>query len=983
MDTKQFLSTVLSDDGYYCVAGLKNGKMVRKSFDSLDAVVDVANNFDVEERDAYFAPASFVDGASTKGENIHQIKSLFLDLDCGADKPYPTQAEALAALRDFYKAYSLPRPLIVNSGRGLHVYWRLDKPYAREEWLPVASALKAACLQNGLEIDPAVTSDAARLLRIPNTRNFKNGNPMPVRVMLESGTTTSLTDFAAKLPTEAMPVLPPREYSSADKEDMENAKGIQSRYTHKFSNILLKTAQGSGCAHIDKAIRKPDELTYPEWTHALSIAKRCDSDGVEGALPAIHLISKGYSEYDPEETEKIASSIEYPHLCTTFDSDCPGLCEGCPNNGKIKSPITLCRELKLAESDEVEVSGYVAPEEEFYDERADEQPPEEVPEGNSADNGDVPPSKPKKESVLEKIKIPTYPNGYVRPEGGGVARIFHDKEGNREERVICPDNLYVKKRMIDIYGPCYEIGHTSEFEGERTFIASQKELMSTDSFRAVMNSNDVLVLPSTQKELMEYIAAWITKLKPEGPPVKVKSQFGWTEDGKSFVVGDKEIFANRIEHNPAGSRTAQYISMFDQKGSLEEWKELAKFYGQDGFEQHQYMFGLSFGSPLMEFMSGIAGCIYNLHSPETGIGKTTGMWGGASVWGNHKKLVLVGKDTPNSAWNRAEVLKNLPLYIDEVSNFKPQDASDFCYAISDGAQKNRMSNRGENAERYRGEPWALNCGTTGNNSVTEIAGGYRASPKGEVGRVVGKGAKKLLKGASDTLRANDLNDQLAQNYGHAGPLFIQHVIRNKAAVKKLVLDTRSDIVKALNAEPQERFWVAQGTTVYAGCVIAKELGLIDWDLDKLWKYILKTIREQRANLEDMEMDIDDIISQFYMDHARSILRITSTADARDPELQNIIPLSMQDMPSYQFVSRHETDIGLLFIRLPPLKKWCDERKYTFSSIKELMFAKMDGQYKKKRMGKGTKMDIGITHVIQVQLKHDPSVQAEDSDEAEV
>jgi hypothetical protein len=979
MDTKQFLSTVLSENGYYCVAGLKDGKMVRKSFETLDAIVDVANNFDVEERDAYFAPASFVDGASTKGENIHQIKSLFLDLDCGTGKPYPTQTEALAALRDFYKAHKLPRPLIVNSGRGLHVYWRLDKPYPREEWLPVASALKAACLQNGLDIDPAVTSDAARLLRIPNTRNFKNGNPMPVRVMLESDTVTSLEDFAAKLPTDLIPVLPPREYSSADKADMDNAKGNENKYTYKFANILMKTAQGSGCAHIDKAIRKPDELSYPEWTHALSIAKRCDTDGVVG-LPAIHLISKGYSEYSADETEKIASSIEFPHLCTTFDSDCPGLCEGCPNNGKIKSPITLCRELKLAESDEVEVQGYAEVEEDdgFYDERADEAPVESP----DAESKDVQEAKPKKESVLEKIKIPTYPDKYVRPEGGGVAKVMHDKEGNREEIIICPDNLYVKKRMLDIDGPCYEIAHTSDYEGERTFVASQKDLMSTESFRATLNSNDVLVLPSTQKELMEYIGAWITKLKPEGPPIKVKSQFGWTENGKSFVVGDKEIFANRIEHNPAGSRTAQYVSMFDKKGTLEQWKDLAKFYNKPGFEQHQYMFGLSFGSPLMEFMSGISGCIYNLNSPETGIGKTTGMWGGASVWGNHKKIVLIGKDTPNSAWNRAEVLKNLPLYIDEVSNYKPEAASDFCYAISDGVQKNRMSNRGENAERYRGEPWSLNCGTTGNNSIRDIAGQYRSSPKGEAGRVTDYTATKLLHGAKDTLEANDLNDQLAENYGHAGPLFIQHVIRNRASVKQLVLDTRTDLVKALNAEPQERFWIAQGATVYSGCVVAKEIGLIDWDLDKLWKWIIKMIKAQRANLVGMDMDIEDIISQFYMDHARSILRITSTANASDPELQNIIPISLQDMPNYQFVARHETDTHRLFIRIPPFKKWLADRKYTFESVKALIFEKMEGKYGKKRMGTGTKMDIGVTHVLACTLNVDPTVQAEDSDEAE-
>jgi hypothetical protein len=776
-----------------------------------------------------------------------------------------------------------------------------------------------------------------------------------------------------------IPVLSPREYSSADKADMDNAKGNENKYTYKFANILMKTAQGSGCAHIDKAIRKPDELSYPEWTHALSIAKRCDTDGVVG-LPAIHLISKGYSEYSADETEKIASSIEFPHLCTTFDSDCPGLCEGCPNNGKIKSPITLCRELKLAESDEVEVQGYAEVEEDdgFYDERADEAPVESP----DAESKDVQEAKPKKESVLEKIKIPTYPDKYVRPEGGGVAKVMHDKEGNREEIIICPDNLYVKKRMLDIDGPCYEIAHTSDYEGERTFVASQKDLMSTESFRATLNSNDVLVLPSTQKELMEYIGAWITKLKPEGPPIKVKSQFGWTENGKSFVVGDKEIFANRIEHNPAGSRTAQYVSMFDKKGTLEQWKDLAKFYNKPGFEQHQYMFGLSFGSPLMEFMSGISGCIYNLNSPETGIGKTTGMWGGASVWGNHKKIVLIGKDTPNSAWNRAEVLKNLPLYIDEVSNYKPEAASDFCYAISDGVQKNRMSNRGENAERYRGEPWSLNCGTTGNNSIRDIAGQYRSSPKGEAGRVTDYTATKLLHGAKDTLEANDLNDQLAENYGHAGPLFIQHVIRNRASVKQLVLDTRTDLVKALNAEPQERFWIAQGATVYSGCVVAKEIGLIDWDLDKLWKWIIKMIKAQRANLVGMDMDIEDIISQFYMDHARSILRITSTANASDPELQNIIPISLQDMPNYQFVARHETDTHRLFIRIPPFKKWLADRKYTFESVKALIFEKMEGKYGKKRMGTGTKMDIGVTHVLACTLNVDPTVQAEDSDEAE-
>jgi len=988
MDTKQFLSTVLGDEGYYCVAGIKDGKIVRKFYDSLDAVVETANNFDLEQRDAYFALGSFVDGTSRKAENVRNLKALFLDLDCGKDKPYKTQQDALLALKDWTKKYSIPRPAIVNSGRGLHVYWTLDRPYTREEWLPVATSLKAACLQDGLQIDPAVTSDAARILRIPNTHNFKDEPPKEVRVISPAKGPIGLAEFAEKLPASLIPVLASREYSSADKSDMDNAKGTD-RYTYKFANILLKTAQGAGCAHIDKAIRTPDELTYPEWLHVLSLAKRCDDDGVYGE-PAIHLISKGYSNYSPDETDKIAASIEFPHLCTTFDKDCPGLCEGCPNNGKIKSPITLCRELKLATTDEVEIR-LPAVQEEFFDEGFFDDV-EEVPQeaGASGDNEasdnsqDAPAAAPKKESALQKVKIPPYPDKYVRPEGGGVAKVIIDKDFNKEEIVICDSDLYLTKRMKDpVDGPCYEIKHISTHEGECSFIASQTELASTESFRNVMNRNDVLVLPDSQKDLMRYVGAWMAKLKKAGPPIMVKTQFGWTENCKSFVVGDKEIFASRVEENPAGSRTAQYIPMFKKKGSLDKWKKLASFYGQDGFEQHQYMFGIAFGSPLMEFISGIHGCIYNLNSPETGIGKTTGMWGGASVWGDHKRLVLVGKDTPNSAWNRAEVMKNLPLYIDEVSNYKPEAASDFCYAISDGLQKNRMTNKGENSERYRGEPWSLNCGTTGNNSIVDVAGSYRSSPKGEAGRVLSHTATKLLQGAEDTIRANELNDELAENYGHAGPIFIQHVLKNKAEVKKQLQDNRSALITELNAEPQERFWVAQGATVYTGCALAKELDLIDWDLEKLWKWIVKKIREQRADLQELDMDIKDVVNQYYLDNVRSILRIVSTADARDPDIANLDRVSTQDLPNHTFVARHEVDVDKLYIRVPPFKKWLKAHKYDYNTIKTLIFTQMNGKFGKKRLGKGTKMDIGITHVIECKLEADPAVVAEDTDEAEV
>ena len=105
MDTKQFLSSVLSDEGYYCVVGIKNNKTIQKFYESLDAVAKTAVSLDTEGYDAYFALGTFVEGTNRKADNVQQLKALFLDLDCGVGKPYDTQHDAIVALRGFYKIH--------------------------------------------------------------------------------------------------------------------------------------------------------------------------------------------------------------------------------------------------------------------------------------------------------------------------------------------------------------------------------------------------------------------------------------------------------------------------------------------------------------------------------------------------------------------------------------------------------------------------------------------------------------------------------------------------------------------------------------------------------------------------------------------------------------------------------------------------------------------------------------------------------------
>ena len=102
----------------YSPLGAADDTRIQKFYDTLEEVERAARKFDAGGYDAYFALSTFKEPTNRKGPNAHELKSLFLDLDCGPSKEYPTQKAAVDALRAFCKQLSLPKPMMVNSGRG-------------------------------------------------------------------------------------------------------------------------------------------------------------------------------------------------------------------------------------------------------------------------------------------------------------------------------------------------------------------------------------------------------------------------------------------------------------------------------------------------------------------------------------------------------------------------------------------------------------------------------------------------------------------------------------------------------------------------------------------------------------------------------------------------------------------------------------------------------------------------------------------------
>ena len=921
MNTENFLRKTLGDEGHYCLFSFrtKDDKRIQKFYTSIGDMADAARDLDSKGYDAYFALSTFNESNSRKVSNVKQLKSFFLDLDCGETKDYPNQDEALKALQGFCKTLSLPKPKLVNSGRGIHAYWFLSEAIGIDDWLPVAERLKKLCGEHKLLADPAVTADAARVLRVPTTHNYKTTPPSRVEFLASDiPEALDFDKFSALLGGGMIPV-PKRMLPSGASSVMNVLMGNKQ---NKFKDIIVKTMNGTGCEQLKTIWKDQENCSEPMWRAGLSIAKFCvDSES------AARKISKKHEGYSEEDTKEKMELIKGPYLCTSFDEFNPDVCPKCPNWGKVKSPIVLGSSVVEATEEDNIV---------------------EVPEMDLPD------------SPTTTYVIPTYPRPFFRGTNGGVYMRTVNAEGDPDEKVVYHNDLYIVKRISDVeMGEAVVIRLHLPKDGVREFTIPLTAVTSKEELRKQMSMHGVAV--SRMDDLMAYMTTWVNELQAKGVATEARRQFGWTgEDFKSFVLGDKEIFGNIVGDNPPSTPTAGLFHAFEPRGSLQEWIDMANFYDRDGFELHQYIVGTGFGSPLMA-LSPVSCAGFHVHSKESGIGKTTAMYVGASVWGSPKALVLGEDDTQHSRMNRSEVYQNLPLYIDELTELEGKELSSLIYQISSGKQRNRMTSGGNNTERARGKPWKLMSVTTGNCSAIDKVSLYKTMPKAEAQRMMETKAVRLF----DESKTKHLTDAHATNaetvYGHAGRIYIQYVIANISAVKELLAQVQAKIDKAANLTAENRFWSAGASADLTGILIAKKLGLLNYDTNKLFRFIVKLLKENKNSVEDMNSPAIETLNDYFHENWGSILKIKSTDDLRKGQKNGLDNLVIPELdPKVRLVGRYETDTKIAFLSPKPLRAWCGKQQLNYPSFKQELEDDFGAKIVKVRLTKGTNTRLDAT-----------------------
>ena len=92
-----FLRKVLSNEGYICICGFKGKDTQQEFVTSFEEAEKIIEKFDVEERNIYFGCARYTK-AERNLQTVKDKKIFYIDIDCGASKPYPNQREAAVAL---------------------------------------------------------------------------------------------------------------------------------------------------------------------------------------------------------------------------------------------------------------------------------------------------------------------------------------------------------------------------------------------------------------------------------------------------------------------------------------------------------------------------------------------------------------------------------------------------------------------------------------------------------------------------------------------------------------------------------------------------------------------------------------------------------------------------------------------------------------------------------------------------------------------
>lgn len=790
--------------------------------------------------------------------NAIALRSFFLDIDVkppqydphtGAllpnQKGYSDFDEAAEALKAFIATMGLPTPsIVVISGGGMHVYWTLSRALTPDEWSPYAIGLAEATKRHGLRCDTQCTVDAARVLRVPDTFNYKYTPPRTVRTLNgHNGDYTPDRLFVCLEPYKG--AAPPQKVGGLDPAVFPRRAPIHA------TNDLASNIDTTGslvdldaclpeCPFLANAVATGGAtLDNPLWNLTTLIStftkgQRADAHRLGDKHPTYTAVSTD-EQFDRKLYEKEQKGLGWPS-CATISSNGSRACATCPHFGKGKSPLNfeVRKNQPQAGNTTQGVSGFGGT---------------ILSTSNGVGPGVAAAAPPANNSTAAS---PDLPVGYARDSSNRICYLTLDPDGTTK---AIPISDYP---MFDawIQGPKpYVLRFDSVVERNKTAqIELPLEITGGMEMRKYLQGQGFM-LKIDHKKTSEFFLSWIETLQRHKDAV-ASAPFGWSRRGgkvDGFVYGGRLWTPN--DDKPSATADSVIARQYTPSGDPQAWKDAAKLVTGQGRPDLEAIVASSFGAPLVAF-TGHLGVIMSAYSQESGIGKSTALKIAQSVWGDPITAVQSLNDTSNSVMGKIGEVRNLPIYWDELKT--EEDTKKFVnitFQMGQGKEKSRMTASAKQREPGRWQTLLVSCS---NESLLDYVTQHTSTTTAGLYRIFEFSVKKADVGASGQINPSDATITLSKvndNYGMIGLEYAKWLGQNFSAIGVEVADISRSLTQEVNANNEERFWMATITCTLLGAAYANKLGFAQFDVIGIKNFLFSVLNKMRGEVTAQPVDM--------------------------------------------------------------------------------------------------------------------------------
>ena len=810
MNTEQFLAAILPDRGIRFVVSIGAQGTRQVGMDTNADAVRAISRIDNQGNNAYHACATYKDKSGRKADNVLEVQALWLDLDCGPSKDYATQDDALDALEAFRAKLVLPKPMVINSGRGIHAYWRLEQAVDPTTWKPTALLLKKACIQFGLRADPSRTSDVASILRPAGSHNRKS-SPVLVEV-LEDGRVAPISYIHQQLTSfvgEDDLGSKPAHVTGGDND----ALGTKAPLPLRDANVVANGCSIMGEFRADGGAN----FSEPLWRDAIGVLTQCE-DGERLA----HEWSAQDPRYTKDETQKKWDGwAGGATTCKTFEGHCPNVCKACPFYGKITSPVTASP----------------------------------IPVTPQVTSSPVDP--------LDPVKPEFFYDAQARRPG--IYTKMTDKKGDEYNALVTETLFYALAATRAKSGQHSLVIRVHKSKTETQDFELNNSMIYDAKLQGYLAAHNIMVEPRMTPAMQVKLNRWVNfhRLNAASP---TQDHFGWTDDD-NFVFGNQLYRKDGTQIQVLLSGTAKTQgSNIKPTGDLNVWKYIMeRAYNHAETIPMQFAVCTSMGTPLLKLFEDYGGVTVHMHSRESGQGKTTVERAALSVWCDWQDAQITQRAVTENAFGGVlSAYRNLPLVLDEVTKMEAKAAGDLVHQISSGSPKLRANKDG--IVINHGHRWQTIVLASGNNLFGEklkYSRGHAEAERARLWEYTLPDVREL--GIIKSDEAFELFPKLSRNYGVAGEVLVRYIVAHKDEVHKKLQAVQQKLNASLKFKQEERYWLALLSCSVTALLIARDLKLVNFPVAPFMAWLKEILAENRASLRSSVSTPADMLHRMISD----------------------------------------------------------------------------------------------------------------------